>query len=85
MPLQELENLRYDPAALARLKPIAEQLGILYRNMGRNLTLRELVIEIERRFGPQIVDLICVPYELTESACLWIAAKVAEEEARTIV
>lgn len=55
------------------------ELQAFYRRLGRNLTPDELAMEIERRFGDEILREVCIPNGLSEHACLLIAREVARE------
>ena len=61
------------------LKGLATELRTFYRRLGRTLTERDLLLEIERRYGARILREVCIPHGLFEGACLLIAAAVACE------
>lgn len=61
------------------MKPLLGPIKDYYKNLGRNLTLSELAMEIERRFGEQILNEICIPHGLSQGACLLIAIQAAQE------
>ncbi len=55
-------------------KPLRE----FYSKIGRPaMTNAELAFQIERHFGSEIVDKVCVPHGLSYGACLIIAIAVA--------
>ena len=43
------------------------------------LSEEELLLEIERRFGEDLLSLICIPYKKSLGECLYIALAVAKE------
>lgn len=51
---------------------IAEPLRQLYRKIGRNVSDRDLAIELEVRFGDQIVKHLCTPLGMNEGACMHV-------------
>ena len=59
--------------ARAWMVNLAQPLHDFYRKLGRVLSDDDLALEIERRFGEQIVREVCVPHGLTAGACLLIA------------
>ena len=53
-----------------------------YAKLGRsNITDAELALEIERRFGDQILEKVCIPHGLYMGAGLLIAIAVLKEPA----
>lgn len=66
--------------AKAWLRELKFELQKFYRGLGRhNLTDSELCLEIERRFGKQLMEKVCIPHQLQQGACLLIALAVARE------
>jgi len=65
--------------AKAYLIGLKDELRKFYRTLGRNLTDQELALEIERRYGEQILKEVCIPHGLYAGACLLIAMEVAKE------
>ena len=58
------------------LPPLRE----FYAKLGqRNITDTELALEIERRFGDQLVQKVCIPHGLFMGACLLIAISALKE------
>lgn len=62
---------------------VSEELGVplreFYSRIGRPaMTNAELAFQIERHFGSQIVDKVCIPHGLSYGACLIIAIAVAK-------
>jgi hypothetical protein len=45
----------------------------------RNITDNDLAIEIERRFGEQILNEVCIPHGLYMGACLLIAVQAVKD------
>ena len=62
------------------MKPLLASIRDFYRETGGNLTDRELALEIERRFGEQILNEVCIPHRLSQGACLLIAIQAAVDE-----
>ena len=58
---------------------LAEELKKFYSRLGRHLNDRDLAIEIERRYGDDILKKVCIPNNISEGACLIIALEVAKE------
>jgi hypothetical protein len=58
---------------------LAQELKAFYSKLGRHLNDRELAIEIEQKYGDQILRKVCIPNGLSEGACLIIALQVAKE------
>lgn len=61
------------------MAPLVEPIRAFYRKLGRNMTDRELYFEIERRFGEQIYQEVCIPHGLDQGACLLIALQAARD------
>ncbi len=58
------------------LPPLRE----FYATLGRqHITDTELALEIEKRFGDQIVQKVCIPHGLFMGACLLIAIAAIKE------
>jgi hypothetical protein len=58
------------------LSPLRE----FYANLGRhNITDAELALEIEKRFGDQLVQKVCIPHGLFMGACRLIAIAALKE------
>lgn len=64
------------------MKPILGPIRDFYKSLGRKMTEYELMMEIERRFGEQILDEVCIPHGLSQGACLLIAVQAAMETDR---
>ena len=60
------------------LPPLMEFYAKLDR---RKITDAELALEIERRFGDQILEKVCMPHGLYMGACLLIAIAALKEPA----
>lgn len=69
--------LTIDPHIKEYLNPIKEQLVSFWEEVGRRLTLRECMIELEKRFGYDLLHLLCLPRGIHEGACLLVALSVA--------
>ena len=75
---EERSPLRIKPEAIALFPPeLITSIRSFYRGLGRHPTSRELLLDIERRFGARIVAEVCIPQGLFEGACLLIALAVA--------
>lgn len=70
--------------AKAWMAELSKELRKFYNRLGRNLNDSQLLLEIERRYGKEILDKVCIPHGLFEGACLLIAAAVAKEGAAGI-
>lgn len=66
--------------ALEWLADLKEDLQELYQGLPKPLSDSDLMLEIEKRYGADIVTKICVPYELSQGTCLLIAAAVARDK-----
>ena len=71
--------IKVTPEAKEWMQSLAAELRAFYRKMGRTLSTSQLAEEIERRFGKEIVDKVCIPHGLFQGACLLIAMEVAKE------
>ena len=64
---------------LAVSKELGDPLRDFYRKIARPaMTNAELAFQIERHFGSEIVDKVCIPHGLSYGACLIIAIAVAK-------
>ncbi len=54
-----------------------EDLQAFYASLPRGMPDSEIMMEIEKKFGPRIVKDVCIPYKLHGGACLLIALDVA--------
>lgn len=59
--------------------PLMDNLRAFYVEKGTSMLDLELMLELERHFGDEIVKNICIPYKITNGACLVIAAKLLRE------
>jgi len=57
----------------------ADELREFYRTVGHSFTNKELFLEIDHRFGPWILENVCVPYGLIAGSCIEAAIAVASE------
>ena len=71
--------INISPEARQWLADLADALRDFYNRLGRHLTDADLMMEIERRFGQEIMEKVCVPHGLFQGACLLIAMAVARE------
>lgn len=69
--------------AKAWIGEMANELRAFYRRLGRLMTEAELVAEIEKRWGKELVEKVCIPHGLYQGACLLIAMEVAKEGANS--
>lgn len=74
-----MDNITITPEAKGWMANYAIPLKELYHNVGKNMTDTDLAMEIEHRFGTQIVKDVCIPHGLSEGSCLLIAIAVAKE------
>ena len=67
------------PEAIEWFEPLKSDLAAFYREFGtRGMTDEQLMLEIQKKFGAVIVDMICTPRKLNEGTCLIIALYVAK-------
>jgi len=62
------------------LDDLAVPLRQLYQKLGRHVSDTDLLIEIELRFGDEIVKKVCIPHGVDQGVCLVIALAVAKGE-----
>lgn len=74
-----MEGFKVSDEAKTWLRSIAKPLKDFYLSMGRHMSEGELYLEIERRFGDEIMRKVCIPHGFNLGACLLIARAVAEE------
>lgn len=72
--------LMFNPETKLWLKDIATDLRAFYRSIGRTMTNNDITLEIERRWGDDLVRKICIPYKTHLGACLLLAAAIAKSE-----
>ena len=65
--------------ARAWVADIADGLRSFYRTEWHRLPERDVVIEIERRYGQILLEQVCIPHQIWQGACLIIALAVAKE------
>ena len=61
------------------LADLAQELKSFWRRLGRTLSDVQLMEEIEKRWGKEIVEKICIPHGLFQGVCLLIAMQVAKD------
>jgi hypothetical protein len=61
------------------MAPLIAPIREFYKGLGRRMTERDLYIEIERRFGEQILREVCIPHGLSQGACLLIAVQAVRD------
>lgn len=61
------------------LAHLAGELKKWYRESWHKLDDSALLLEIEKRYGENIVNTVCIPHQLSQGVCLLIAAAVAKE------
>lgn len=74
--------LTITPEAKAWMAELAEQLRKFYERLGYRLTETEMAHEIERRFGREISERVCIPNGISQGSCILIAMEVAKEAAQ---
>jgi tetrahydromethanopterin S-methyltransferase subunit G len=57
------------------MAPLVGPIRDFYQRIGRQLSERELYVEIEQRFGDRILKEVCIPHGLDQGACLLIAVQ----------
>ena len=68
--------IKFTAEAMGRLEPIKiplQQLAVKYPTVKDS----DLMLKIEQNFGEQLLKLVCVPYKVTQGACLLLALAVA--------
>lgn len=65
--------------ARAWMATMSTELRAFYARLGRRMSDRELAIEIERKYGDEILKKVCIPNGISAGACLIIALEVARE------
>ncbi len=71
-------EIHISPEAKAWMSELAVELRSFYQRFGRNLTQHELMMEIERNYGDEIMRRVCIPHNLVQGVCLLIAVEVAK-------
>lgn len=61
----------------ALFQAMGPQLRAFYAKLGRRLSINELALEIERRWGDHIVAEYCIPHNLSRGECVILAAHTA--------
>jgi hypothetical protein len=61
------------------MKDLAAPLKQFYREVGSKLTPPEFALEVEKKFGDELIQKICIPYGLAQGSCLIIAVQIAQE------
>lgn len=74
-----MSDVKISEEAKSWISNLARPLKDFYTSIGRHLDKDDLYLEIERRFGDQILRELCIPRGLSLGACLIIARAVAEE------
>jgi hypothetical protein len=72
--------LQFTDEARAAMAPIADELELFYKHMPVDVKLddSQALLEIERRFGERLLDMVCIPCKLSHGACLILAYAVAK-------
>lgn len=65
------------------MDPLAAELRAFYRGCKKGISDDELWKEIQRSFGQRILDMVCIPYDLSQGACILIAVDVAKGGGKT--
>lgn len=61
------------------MTPLVAPIRDFYAKLGRRMSDAELMLEIERRFGDQILRDVCIPHGLAHGACLLIALQAIRD------
>jgi hypothetical protein len=59
--------------------PLADDLRNFFKKAGRQMTDRELFIEIQTQFGERIFREVCMPQGMEMGACVLVACEIARE------
>lgn len=59
-----------------------KKLHEFYRSLSTVLTTRELEMEIQTRFRPELIRDICIPFGMEHGECVVIAAEIAKESCK---
>ncbi len=76
-PMPKRMTLTLTPAALALLEPLRPKLQEFWRSKGYRLKPGEVMYELEKNFGAEIVQNLCIPQGIKDFECLIIARAVA--------
>ncbi len=71
--------LKINEEAKQLLGELSCELKSFYRRIGKTLSTAQLAAEIERLYGDEIVQKVCLPHGLFQGACLLIAMEVARD------
>jgi hypothetical protein len=76
--------LKFTDDAREALKPIAKELVTFYRGLPHEIKNDDaaVLLKIEDSFGQRLLDLVCIPCNLTHGACLLLAYSVAKQTGR---
>lgn len=71
--------LHFTQTAYDALAPIRQRLIDFYGNLPHNKCDAEILLDIEKNFGDELLDLVCLPCKLTHGACLMLAYAMAKQ------
>lgn len=71
--------LTFLPGVRERLDPIKEELIAWWKETGHVMSNALALLDIERLFGDRLLQVVCLPCNLTHGACLLLAMAVAKE------
>lgn len=74
-----LRNYEIDPEAKAWLGDMCIRLKSYYLKQGRTMNHIDLLVAIEKLFGAEIVEKLCIPRHIKHGACLIIARAICED------
>lgn len=70
--------LVFNSHVIKELDPMKEALQTAYHRRWVGLTDAEMLLEIERDFGDQLIHRVCIPHNLSHGACLLLALTIAK-------
>lgn len=65
----------------AMLEPVKEDLLKFYQEVGAKLNVRDLFMELERKFGDRFMKDVCIPHGISQGACLLAAIDIMRKTA----
>ena len=77
--------LRFTPDAMSRLDPIKPALVAFWKALDHPIEDGDMLLEIERKFGAELISMVCVPCGLSHGACLLLALSVAKGDSTVML
>ena len=72
--------LIFTDQAKAALETIKNDLVCFYNGLSPTMSDPDVLLELERKFGDQLLTQVCIPFNLTHGACLLLAYSVARQD-----